>query len=200
MKGEWFYPHIYLTWGTIPFDNSYPTTTFWIIHMIYYKDHFPPVPACTCMRMLHALLLPAYRTTDHLQTLTHWLQTQAESSGYCDFCLGDADNNKKTGTAEELIGCSECGRSGLVVFLLFAKNHPSRQVTQLACSSPTTWWSAWRSTPGSASSARPAPYAAPVRMMTSCSSVMTVTEGTTCTAWCPPWRWVSVSPWCPAGL
>jgi len=65
-------------------------------------------------------------------------KTQAESSGYCDFCLGDADNNKKTGTAEELIGCSECGRSGLVVFLLFAKSHPSRQVTQLACSSPTT--------------------------------------------------------------
>merc|ERR1712013_261211 len=39
----------------------------------------------------------------------------AESSGYCDFCLGDADNNKKTGTAEELIGCSECGRSGVYI-------------------------------------------------------------------------------------
>ena len=82
------------------------------------KTLYLHVPACTCMRMLHAPLLPAYRTTGLLQTLTHWLQTQAESSGYCDFCLGDADNNKKTGTAEELIGCSECGRSGLVVFRL----------------------------------------------------------------------------------
>ena len=35
-----------------------------------------------------------------------------KQSGYCDFCLGDATNNKKTKTAEELISCSECGRSG----------------------------------------------------------------------------------------
>jgi len=46
----------------------------------------------------------------------------AESSGYCDFCLGDADNNKKTGTAEELIGCSECGRSGHPTCLQFTPN------------------------------------------------------------------------------
>jgi len=46
----------------------------------------------------------------------------AESSGYCDFCLGDADNNKKTGTAEELIGCSECGRSGHPTCLQFTAN------------------------------------------------------------------------------
>jgi len=46
----------------------------------------------------------------------------AESSGYCDFCLGDSDNNKKTGTAEELIGCSECGRSGHPTCLQFTPN------------------------------------------------------------------------------
>jgi len=46
----------------------------------------------------------------------------AESSGYCDFCLGDSDNNKKTGTAEELIGCSECGRSGHPTCLQFTNN------------------------------------------------------------------------------
>ena len=37
---------------------------------------------------------------------------KAEPAGYCDFCLGNQDNNKKTGTAEELIGCSMCGRAG----------------------------------------------------------------------------------------
>lgn len=31
---------------------------------------------------------------------------------YCDFCLGDQDSNKKTGQAEELVSCSDCGRSG----------------------------------------------------------------------------------------
>lgn len=36
-----------------------------------------------------------------------------ETSAYCDFCLGDARENKKTGTKEELISCSDCGRSGL---------------------------------------------------------------------------------------
>jgi len=47
---------------------------------------------------------------------------KAEPSGYCDFCLGDADNNKKTGEPEELIGCAECGRSGHPTCLQFTKN------------------------------------------------------------------------------
>jgi len=47
---------------------------------------------------------------------------KAEPSGYCDFCLGDRDNNKKTGSAEELIGCSECGRSGHPTCLQFTDN------------------------------------------------------------------------------
>ena len=36
----------------------------------------------------------------------------AKSLGYCDFCLGDATSNKKTGKPEELVSCAECGRSG----------------------------------------------------------------------------------------
>lgn len=31
---------------------------------------------------------------------------------YCDFCLGDAQENKKIGQSEELVSCSDCGRSG----------------------------------------------------------------------------------------
>ena len=33
-------------------------------------------------------------------------------SQYCDFCLGDADENKKTKQPEELVSCSVCGHSG----------------------------------------------------------------------------------------
>ena len=38
-----------------------------------------------------------------------------ESSDYCDFCLGDSAENKKTGEAEELVSCSDCGRSGKTI-------------------------------------------------------------------------------------
>lgn len=33
-------------------------------------------------------------------------------SPYCDFCLGDSRENKKTGGQEELVSCADCGRSG----------------------------------------------------------------------------------------
>ncbi|KAK0173721.1 hypothetical protein PV328_006874 [Microctonus aethiopoides] len=38
----------------------------------------------------------------------------AQPSPYCDFCLGDARENKKTGGSEELVSCSDCGRSGKI--------------------------------------------------------------------------------------
>ena len=41
------------------------------------------------------------------------LPAKPHSSGYCDFCLGDSTYNKKSLQPEELIGCSECGRSGV---------------------------------------------------------------------------------------
>ncbi len=37
---------------------------------------------------------------------------QQEASKYCDFCLGDEQENKKTGSREELVSCADCGRSG----------------------------------------------------------------------------------------
>uniref|UniRef100_A0A4W4F5L4 D4, zinc and double PHD fingers family 2 n=1 Tax=Electrophorus electricus TaxID=8005 RepID=A0A4W4F5L4_ELEEL len=33
-------------------------------------------------------------------------------NNYCDFCLGDSSLNQKTGQSEELVSCSDCGRSG----------------------------------------------------------------------------------------
>ena len=40
-----------------------------------------------------------------------------KKSELCDFCLGDKDNNIKTGKPEELVSCSDCGRSGKQFYL-----------------------------------------------------------------------------------
>ncbi|XP_063241709.1 zinc finger protein ubi-d4 B-like isoform X2 [Bacillus rossius redtenbacheri] len=47
---------------------------------------------------------------------------RAAPSPYCDFCLGDASENKKTGQPEELVSCSDCGRSGHPTCLQFTAN------------------------------------------------------------------------------
>lgn len=44
---------------------------------------------------------------------------QKSKNDYCDFCLGGSDENKKTGGAEELVSCSDCGRSGHPTCLQF---------------------------------------------------------------------------------
>ncbi|XP_043930599.1 zinc finger protein DPF3 isoform X2 [Protopterus annectens] len=41
---------------------------------------------------------------------------------YCDFCLGGSNMNKKTGQPEELVSCSDCGRSGHPTCLQFTVN------------------------------------------------------------------------------
>ncbi|KAG0709970.1 Zinc finger protein DPF3 [Chionoecetes opilio] len=43
-------------------------------------------------------------------------------SPYCDFCLGDATENKKTGSPESLVSCADCGRSGHPSCLQFTSN------------------------------------------------------------------------------
>ncbi|CAH3182614.1 unnamed protein product [Porites lobata] len=40
-------------------------------------------------------------------------------NNYCDFCLGDVYENKKTGQPEELLSCADCGRSGHPTCLQF---------------------------------------------------------------------------------
>lgn len=46
----------------------------------------------------------------------------AQPSPYCDFCLGDQRENKKTNLPEELVSCSDCGRSGHPSCLQFTPN------------------------------------------------------------------------------
>jgi zinc finger protein ubi-d4 len=48
--------------------------------------------------------------------------SRAPPSPYCDFCLGDASVNKKTLRSEELVSCSDCGRSGHPTCLQFTAN------------------------------------------------------------------------------
>ncbi|KAK7003198.1 zinc finger protein ubi-d4-like isoform X1 [Biomphalaria glabrata] len=47
---------------------------------------------------------------------------KVSANNYCDFCLGDATENKKTKVAEELVSCSDCGRSGHPSCLQFTDN------------------------------------------------------------------------------
>lgn len=47
---------------------------------------------------------------------------RSKPSLYCDFCLGDASQNKKTGSPEELVSCADCGRSGHPSCLQFTGN------------------------------------------------------------------------------
>lgn len=41
---------------------------------------------------------------------------------YCDFCLGDEKENKKTNRPESMVSCAECGRSGHPTCLQFTDN------------------------------------------------------------------------------
>lgn len=45
-----------------------------------------------------------------------------DNSPYCDFCLGDAKENRKTQKPEELVSCSDCDRSGHPSCLNFTPN------------------------------------------------------------------------------
>lgn len=48
-------------------------------------------------------------------------------NNYCDFCLGDSKINKKTGQPEELVSCSDCGRSGTSTGEGCPSQHPGPQ-------------------------------------------------------------------------
>jgi zinc finger protein ubi-d4 len=44
------------------------------------------------------------------------------TSKYCDFCLGNETENKKTGSREEMVSCADCGRCGHPSCLQFTPN------------------------------------------------------------------------------
>ncbi|XP_048000797.1 zinc finger protein ubi-d4 isoform X1 [Leguminivora glycinivorella] len=84
----------------------------------------PPRPASadtSSSDSAHAPLVPPGSSVPELKLLQD-SAVKASPSPYCDFCLGDDRENKKTGTPEELVSCSDCGRSGHPTCLQFTVN------------------------------------------------------------------------------
>lgn len=71
-------------------------------------------PAATATAAASDLEPPQMPVTVQRNNKTMSGKDRAPSLGYCDFCLGDANENKKTGQPEELVSCAECGRSGKI--------------------------------------------------------------------------------------
>ncbi|XP_065919107.1 zinc finger protein ubi-d4-like isoform X2 [Dysidea avara] len=95
------------------------------------KEEERPFVCNICGRRYKTLsVLKAHRTTYHSQEAFSHVEERhekrhdsgeggsvmeirdAKPNGYCDFCLGDDNLNKKTGKPEKLVSCADCGRSG----------------------------------------------------------------------------------------
>ncbi|KAI9552112.1 hypothetical protein GHT06_022449 [Daphnia sinensis] len=74
----------------------------------------PPVTATGSNVYTGPVAAPAVREME--------MKARAPPSPYCDFCLGDATENKKSGHPEELVSCADCGRSGHPSCLQFTDN------------------------------------------------------------------------------
>ena len=71
--------------------------------------------ACTAAWGIYIRCLPSAPETFYRPILSIGKTSKSNGNNpnsYCDFCLGDEENNKKTGSKEELVSCSDCGRSG----------------------------------------------------------------------------------------
>uniref|UniRef100_A0A3B5L3R1 Uncharacterized protein n=1 Tax=Xiphophorus couchianus TaxID=32473 RepID=A0A3B5L3R1_9TELE len=62
---------------------------------------------------------PTPRQPEEQKTTKKGPNGLALPNDYCDFCLGDSTLNQKTGQSEELVSCSDCGRSGHPTCLQF---------------------------------------------------------------------------------
>ncbi|XP_068231797.1 zinc finger protein ubi-d4 B isoform X2 [Palaemon carinicauda] len=60
--------------------------------------------------------------TEHAPVEKGSTKKKVSASPYCDFCLGDSSENKKTGSPESLVSCADCGRSGHPTCLQFTAN------------------------------------------------------------------------------
>lgn len=69
----------------------------------------PPMPVLVPEKNIEP---PQPTTSSSASTVEIPVKDKAAPSPYCDFCLGDSRENKKTGGSEELVSCSDCGRSG----------------------------------------------------------------------------------------
>eukprot|EP00105_Crassostrea_gigas_P014165 XP_011430728.1 PREDICTED: uncharacterized protein LOC105330612 [Crassostrea gigas] len=69
-------------------------------------------------RLDSGYLVEKYEELSHSCILMYMVM----ANNYCDFCLGDSEENKKSNQPEELVSCSDCGRSGHPTCLQFTAN------------------------------------------------------------------------------
>lgn len=78
------------------------------------NDTDPPMPVLTPEQPIE--------DEERVQMLKPTERGKATPSPYCDFCLGDSRENRKTNIPEDLVSCSDCGRSGHPTCLQFTPN------------------------------------------------------------------------------
>ena len=106
-------------------------------------------------------------------------------TGYCDFCLGDSSENKKTGRPEEMVSCAECGRSGKIHKNLPFGSKNWFQILQailLVFNLRIIWSFLCENTLGNVSNAKLAHCAGPAKMMISSCFATIATAVTICIA------------------
>lgn len=87
------------------------------------SEHFTPHPSRTASNPATATKhSPAETSVPPAPPTVTPRGRAANVNQYCDFCLGDAAENKKTNHPEELISCKDCGRSGHPSCLQFTPN------------------------------------------------------------------------------
>lgn len=92
------------------------------------SSHIPPPPPPQQQPMVGGLPPPPPQPPPPSNVADMPIQKdKAAPSPYCDFCLGDSRENKKTGTMEELVSCSDCGRSGKNLMKLDDRNKKGRK-------------------------------------------------------------------------
>ncbi|XP_022317131.1 zinc finger protein ubi-d4-like isoform X11 [Crassostrea virginica] len=82
----------------------------------------PPVRASSRTAVLKSLVASSSGTVAEKSGRSGMDKRDISANNYCDFCLGDSEENKKSNQPEELVSCSDCGRSGHPTCLQFTAN------------------------------------------------------------------------------
>ncbi|XP_052688889.1 zinc finger protein ubi-d4-like isoform X1 [Crassostrea angulata] len=82
----------------------------------------PPARASSRTAVLKSLVASSSGTVAEKSGRSGMDKRDISANNYCDFCLGDSEENKKSNQPEELVSCSDCGRSGHPTCLQFTAN------------------------------------------------------------------------------
>ncbi|XP_061166136.1 zinc finger protein ubi-d4-like isoform X1 [Saccostrea echinata] len=82
----------------------------------------PPARASGRNAVIKSLVASSSGTASEKGGRSGMEKRDISANNYCDFCLGDSEENKKSNQPEELVSCSDCGRSGHPTCLQFTAN------------------------------------------------------------------------------